>query len=224
MEIRADFQVLSRVFPSIFGHSVDDRAHLRPRSRTTHRSCGTHDLVPRRGVNVSDETNRVGVRTRVHSGNNGGGSGFNGDVPAAAVSAVGASQNVPICPIGAEATTNVVAQAPAGLSVAQLRALELLLDGTSVGLVAKTCGVDRRTIYRWRNEDAAFRAELERGRREIWIDSIDRMRMLVSRSLDVLDEQLDDDYDPVRVRAAGMVLNHSGLRKLIQDGLVDGEQ
>ena len=90
-------------------------------------------------------------------------------------------------------------------------------------MVAELCKVDRRTISRWRHGDAAFRAELERGCSEIWADSIDRMRMLITRSLDILHEELGNEYDRSRVRAAQVVLDHSGLRKLMQGGLEDGE-
>ena len=163
-----------------------------------------------------------GAGTRVRPPR-GGGNGNGADIDwkaadALIAAALGTPRRVPKCPIGAEVTTSVVDQVPAGLSVAQFHAIELLLRGTSVQLIAKTCGVNRRTIHRWRTEDPTFRAELERAREEVWADSIERMRILVSRSLDVLDEQLDDDYDRARVRAAGMVLNHSGLRKLMQGG------
>ena len=78
-------------------------------------------------------------------------------------------------------------------------------------MVAELCKVDRRTIFRRRRHGhAAFRAELERGCSEIWADSIDRMRMLISRSLDILHEELGNEYDRSRVRAAGMVLNTRG--------------
>ena len=113
------------------------------------------------------------------------------------------------------------AQVPAGLTDTQLRAVELLLCGALPGAVANECGVDRRTLYRWRLECEPFRAELDRGRRAIWAGTIDRMRTLIATSLDVLEEQLYDDYDRSRVRAASIVLTHSCMRKLMQDDGAD---
>ena len=125
------------------------------------------------------------------------------------------SQNVPECPIRAERISAPDAQVPAGLGDAQLRAIELLLLGTPLVDVARECGVDRRTVYRWRHDDRLFRAELERDRREMWATNMDRMRMLIGRSLDVLEEELDEEHPRSRMWAARTVLNQTGLRKLV---------
>ena len=135
--------------------------------------------------------------------------------------AVGVSQNVPGCPNGADGGVAPAAQVPAGLTDTQLRAIELLLGGTSPGTVAKECGVDRRTVYRWRLDCEPFRAELDRGRRAIWAGTVERMRKLIGTSLDVLEEELGDVYDRSRMRAVSIVMTHSCMRKLMQDDGAD---
>jgi hypothetical protein len=54
-----------------------------------------------------------------------------------------------------------------GLSPGQLLALAAIMAGESLTEAAAAAGVDRRTIYRWLNEDADFRAAYNRGRREL---------------------------------------------------------
>jgi hypothetical protein len=131
------------------------------------------------------------------------------------------SQNVPGCPNGADRHSAPAAQVPAGLTDAQLRAIELLLAGTSPAKVAQACGVDRRTIFRWRHECEPFRAELDRGRRAMWASAVERMRAMVGRSLSILEEELDDEYDRSRVRAASLVLTHSNVRRMMRDDMDD---
>src|SRR5207248_1855311 len=45
-------------------------------------------------------------------------------------------------------------------------AVELMLNGVTQTAVAKAVGIDRKTLYRWRTEDTAFRDELHRRRSE----------------------------------------------------------
>lgn len=131
------------------------------------------------------------------------------------------SDNVRDCPNGADGRFAPGVQVPAGLTDAQLRALELLLTGTSQAKVARACGVDVRTIYRWRHECEPFRAALDRARRDMWVDTMYRMRAMVATSLNVLAEQLVDEYDTSRVRAASIVLTHSNVRKVMQADMAD---
>ena len=133
------------------------------------------------------------------------------------------SENVRECPNGADGRFGHAAQVPAGLSDAQRRAIELLMSGTSQAKTAKAVGVDPRTVYRWRHEHAPFRAELDHARRAMWATTLDRMRGMIERSLAVLSVELDDEYDRSRVRAASIVLHHSGLRKLMEAEVKDAE-
>lgn len=58
-----------------------------------------------------------------------------------------------------------------GLSVKQQQALQRLLKGLSDGHVAREVGVDRKTVYRWRTSDPAFKAALEAERKRQWTES-----------------------------------------------------
>ena len=98
------------------------------------------------------------------------------------------------------------------LSDRQQLAIELLIQGKTNSAIADDVGVTRRTIYAWRH-DEIFRVELERRRREVWDDATDRLRALVHPAIDVLEAEVHDEYDRSRVRAAGMILRFSDLRK-----------
>jgi hypothetical protein len=53
-----------------------------------------------------------------------------------------------------------------------------VLAGQSDGKVARAVGVSRRTILRWRLEDADFVAEMRRRRQRLYDDDADRLRRL----------------------------------------------
>ena len=103
------------------------------------------------------------------------------------------------------------------LSDKQRIAIDLLLQGKSQTAVAERVEVTRRTLYTWR-QDESFRAELARRRRELWDGAAERLRALVHPALDVLEEEVHDEYDRSRVRAADMILRFAGLRKCVPPG------
>jgi transposase len=84
-------------------------------------------------------------------------------------------------------------------------AVELLALGKSYTLAAKTVGVDRRTIFEWRQEQQ-FQSELRRRHQELWGDATERLQMLADPSIEVLVEHLNDRYDRSRFRAATTIL------------------
>ncbi|NFC29193.1 carbon monoxide dehydrogenase [Clostridium botulinum] len=49
------------------------------------------------------------------------------------------------------------------LSQQQLKAIELLLKGTSINDIAKITGVSRQTISTWKNKNEVFKAELDKS-------------------------------------------------------------
>jgi hypothetical protein len=53
------------------------------------------------------------------------------------------------------------------LTRAQLAALEGLLQGKTVTAAAEGAGVARETVHRWKRQDWAFQAALNRGQREL---------------------------------------------------------
>ncbi len=80
---------------------------------------------------------------------------------------------------------------PQQLDPRRLRAVDLLAVGKRAAEVADELAVNRTTVWRWRDEPA-FQQELARRREELWTWSIDRMRGLLPRALDVVAEALDD--------------------------------
>ena len=158
---------------------------------------------------MSDDTTRVSGDTHLHLGEG-------GPMPL--------SDDVRDRPNGADGRFLPAAQVPAGVTDAQLRAIELLLTGTSQAGVARECGVDVRTIYRWRHECEPFRAALDRARRAMWAETMCRMRAMIATSLSVLETELVDVYDRSRVRAASIVLSHSNMRKLMQQDMADHDE
>lgn len=115
------------------------------------------------------------------------------------------------CTIGAG---DVRAREAAELTERQRTAMGLLLLGTSLGAVARTLGIDPSTLYRWRH-DETFSAELDLRRRELWDGAAERLRALVHPAIDVLEEEVHDEYDRSRIRAAGMILRLADLRKCV---------
>jgi hypothetical protein len=84
---------------------------------------------------------------------------------------------------------------PKELPEKQKRAIELLLAGKTYTHIADALGIDRATLWRWRNKDADFRRGLEQAREDAYRDAGARLRELVPRALQVLEFRLaKDDY------------------------------
>ena len=110
--------------------------------------------------------------------------------------------------------SNESSQIPAGshLSVEQMNAIDILVQGRTDHETASTVGVARETVTRWRNDNPHFTAELNRQRRLRWGDSHDRLRALASRAVDVLETSLDEGDS----RVAMEVLKAIGLSGQVQ--------
>jgi transposase-like protein len=100
------------------------------------------------------------------------------------------------------------------LNEKQRAAMQLLLMGKKLSTIARTLGIDAKTLYRWR-QDELFQEELDRRRRELWSAATDRLRALVHPAIDVLEQELAARYDRTRYRAANAVLRHANLRKCV---------
>jgi hypothetical protein len=126
------------------------------------------------------------------------------------------SHDVPPLPPSAD-DQSAVDTSPDGdaLTERQHNAINLLLQGAPDKSVAAGAGVCRRTLYRWKNEDEAFMAELHRRRTAINDQHSDRLRAMLGEALDVLDEQMKERYGPVCHRAARTVLTLTGLGKTL---------
>jgi hypothetical protein len=99
----------------------------------------------------------------------------------------------------------------------KLRAVELLVAGMRPGVVAKRLEVSRESLWRWRQEPA-FRRHVQRLRAELHASRIDRTWALVDRSLDVVEEHLEEGS----LQAATTVLRLAQLNPT--DPLPDGPE
>ncbi len=97
------------------------------------------------------------------------------------------------------------------LTPRQETAVELLLSGKSDAATADALGIHRTTIARWRAVHPAFQAELARRRAELYGAAAERLRALVPKALDVLENGLDGDD---RLPTAHAVLKMAGFDKL----------
>ena len=110
--------------------------------------------------------------------------------------------------------SNESSQISAGshLSVEQMNAIDILVQGRTDQETAETVGVARETVTRWRNDNPHFTAQLNRQRRLIWSDSHDRLRALASKAVDALEVALDEGDS----RAAVEVLKAIGIYGQVQ--------
>src|SRR5438094_6843769 len=84
---------------------------------------------------------------------------------------------------------------PSSLSYQQVRAIDLILRGLSIGRIAGSCEIDASTLYRWRHYNPEFIAELNRRRRLLWDESADRVRALIGPAISVIAEQVNTGYE-----------------------------
>ncbi len=93
------------------------------------------------------------------------------------------------------------------LTTQQLRAIELLIAGANVSDVAKEIGIARQTVSKWLNQDAHFQAELNTRRFELWNGLTDRLRGLLPKALEVVENELQNGDDArLRMQAALSIL------------------
>ena len=101
--------------------------------------------------------------------------------------------------------------ADSGLTIDQLNAIDMLVLGHTDGEVAKLVGLSRPTVTDWRNHNAAFAARLNERRNEVWGSHIDRLRNLIGKAIDVLEEDLNSDNQRIQQGAAVHLLKTVGV-------------
>ena len=78
----------------------------------------------------------------------------------------------------------------AKLGPEQQRALEYLLDGSSVAETARSMGVARSTIHRWIKNDPVFRAAYEEWQEEALASVRSRLLALTDRATDSIERSV----------------------------------
>ena len=97
------------------------------------------------------------------------------------------------------------------LSIQQRNAIDLLLTGKNDRQVAEFVGVERVTVNNWRNRKPEFIEELNRRRHELFEGEMDRLRSLISSSVDALTECINSPDERVKLTAANSLLKLLGL-------------
>ena len=92
------------------------------------------------------------------------------------------------------------------LSNAQCRAIELALSGAKWSQIAKTLDLNRKTLWRWKTHDNAFRQALADARADRHDFAVERCQTLAARATSVLADFLQDPADKNRMRAAQILL------------------
>ena len=107
------------------------------------------------------------------------------------------------------------------LSVGQLNAIDILVQGKTDQETALAVGVTRETVTRWRNDNPHFAAELNKQRRSIWAASHDRLRSLAGKAVDTLETALDSGDSRIAVELMKAVGLYGQVKP--QSGPVDAE-
>lgn len=97
------------------------------------------------------------------------------------------------------------------LSLVQQNAVDLMVAGMRDREVAEQVGVRRETVTRWRLYHPTFKAELNRRRHEVWGSCADKMRDLLSKALQALEEVITDPGHGDRWKVALEVLKAAGF-------------
>lgn len=98
------------------------------------------------------------------------------------------------------------------LTPPQARAVELAADGLRDAEVAAAVGVTRQTVNAWRRQHPGFQAALNVRRRELSEAAADRLRALLPKALDALEEGLNG---PDAAGVALKVLSMAGVPALL---------
>jgi hypothetical protein len=93
----------------------------------------------------------------------------------------------------------------------QRNAVDLLAAGKNDTEAAELLHLSRTCITKWRLHDPVFQAALNVRRAEVWGSSLDRLRTLIPKALDVLAAALDHQLTPHRLKAAGAILRLAQL-------------
>jgi hypothetical protein len=95
------------------------------------------------------------------------------------------------------------------LNNAQLRAIQLALDGLSWSRIAHQISVTPKTIWNWRNTNPDFQSALTEALANRQTSADQRTHTHADRASEILAQIMEDPQDKHRVRAAQTLLNAS---------------
>ncbi len=92
------------------------------------------------------------------------------------------------------------------LTELQLLALDHTLRGVNDSRIAEILGITRRTLWNWKTFNEDYRRALAEGRAALHAAVVDRLQAASAKSLDALDDLLDDCDPKTRLHAAQTTL------------------
>ena len=95
------------------------------------------------------------------------------------------------------------------ISTKQRRAISALLTSTSVVEAAKITNVSVRTLHRWIAEDKQFKEALYHAEEQLIDNATRRLINLQNKALNVLDDLLESESEPVKRLTAVNILKFS---------------
>jgi len=102
------------------------------------------------------------------------------------------------------------------LTAKQRRIIPFLVSARSVEEGRKSAGVSQETVWRWM-KNQAFRQELENAREAFVSSAFSRLQGAITGAVDVLVQTMTGTDAILRVRAAGMVLDHFWKARELQE-------
>jgi NADH dehydrogenase/NADH:ubiquinone oxidoreductase subunit G len=110
-----------------------------------------------------------------------------------------------------------------GISDRQRYAIDLMIKGHNDTSIVESVGVNRKTLWRWRNWNADFRAALADARMQKFGALADQYQSVVAKATAVLEGMLEDASPANRFRAAQTLVCMSGnfKPKVLREGAAE---
>jgi hypothetical protein len=105
---------------------------------------------------------------------------------------------------------------PEGVNDLQMHAIELTIRGYRDSEIAESLLIDRKTLWRCKTQDAAYRRTLANTRAEVHANANDRYQPLLQRAVAVMEKMLDNPDPSKQFRAAHVILTMSNSFRLPQ--------
>lgn len=102
------------------------------------------------------------------------------------------------------------------LTAKQRRIIPFLVSARSVEEARKAAGVSQETVWRWM-KNPLFRDELEAARQSVIDEALANLKSSITQAVQTLTDAMAEGEPALRVRAAGMILDHFWKVKELQE-------
>jgi transposase len=93
----------------------------------------------------------------------------------------------------------------------QEQAIFLLLEGKQISEVAEELGVDRSTVYRWKQNNALFKKVMDKLKRSVWEAGESQLIHARLAAIDTVIELLDHEDARVKLKAIEIILRFDDI-------------